>query len=123
NRTRCMTLDIHKRLEDSQKISVPVQTLNGLWRRAPTGAERRIHVRVATDDQAFVKIEGSSEQPVEARVLGVSKGGMRLRLPRLLAPGTLLHVSVGETEVVAEIRYCVAADGAYSAGIQFQNVA
>jgi hypothetical protein len=118
-----MTLDIHKRLEDSQKIAVPITTLNGLWRRAPTGRERRVHVRVPTDDIAQVRIEGSSDPWAEARVLDVSRGGMRLRIHRMLAPGTLLRVQLGETEVVAEVRYCVAAEGAYSAGVQFQNVA
>jgi len=127
-----MKHEAHKRLEDSQTISTQAAALNGLWRRSalrsPDGRDRRVHSRFSTDDSAQVSIVNSPEKPepegltMESRVVDVSRGGMRLRIPILLKPGTMIRVLLGDTEVVAEVRYCVAADGAHFAGVQVQNV-
>src|SRR5262245_10310510 len=113
--------DMCKRLKDSD-LSTTATLLTGLWRRgvhrAPDLVERRQHVRIPTDDLAQVTL---GEDCADVRVMDVSRGGMRLRSPQLLSPGTSVRVKLGDTEVTAVVRYCIAADGAYWAGVQVQT--
>jgi hypothetical protein len=122
-----MKLEAHKRLEDSQNISVPVAAITGLWRRGilrvPGNHDRRRYVRIPTDDTARVSVVGAAaSEPMEARVTDVSRGGMRLHMKQLLAQGTMLRVQLRDTGVLAEVRYCVAIDNAFTAGVQVQSV-
>jgi hypothetical protein len=122
-----MRLEAHKRLEDSQNLSVPVAAITGLWRRGilrvSGGHDRRRYVRIPTDDMAQVSVVGAAaSEPMEARVVDVSRGGMRLHIKHLLAQGTMLRVQLRETGVLAEVRYAVSTDGAYTTGVQVQSV-
>jgi hypothetical protein len=122
-----MKIEAHKRLEDSQNISVPVAAITGLWRRGilrmPGTHDRRRYVRIPTDDMAQVSVVGAAaSEPMEARVVDVSRGGMRLNIKQLLAAGTMLRVQLRDTGVLAEVRYSVASDGAFTTGVQVQSV-
>jgi hypothetical protein len=122
-----MKLEAHQRLEDSQNISVPVAAITGLWRRGilrvAGSPDRRRYVRIPTDDIAQVSVVGAAtSEPMEVRVMDVSRGGMRLRLLQMLSHGTMLRVQLRDTAVLAEVRYCVASNDVFVAGVQVHSV-
>jgi hypothetical protein len=122
-----MKLEAHQRLEDSQNISVPVAAITGLWRRGilrvAGSPDRRQYVRIPTDDVAQVSVVGAAtSEPMEVRVMDVSRGGMRLRLQQMLSHGTMLRVQLRDTTVLAEVRYCVPSKDVFVAGVQVHSV-
>ena len=125
-----MKPEARQRLEDSQNISVPVAAMTGLWRRGilrlPGAHDRRRYVRIPTDDAAQVSVIGAEGDPpsesMEARVVDVSRGGMRLRVKQMLAQGTMLKVQLRETGVLTEVRYCVPVVDGFDVGVKVQSV-
>ena len=108
--------------QDSSLGSV-VPTLRLLLRKG--AAERRGGRRVPTDDPARMKVlYPSGGKGAEVRVLDVSRGGLRLRLPEFLQPGTIIQIQLKSLIAEAEIRYCVQAEEAgFYAGVELQDVA
>ena len=88
----------------------------------PSG-ERRRHVRVPTDDAAMMRIV-QPQSPVRwiVRVVEVSKGGMRMRVPHRLAAGTLIQVHVKNTSVLAAVRHCARVKDEFHAGVEILHM-
>ncbi len=77
-----------------------------------------------TDDAAWMKVvQPPGAKGAEVRVLDVSQGGLKLRVPANLPPGTIVQIDLEGSVMLAEVRYCVRAELGFHAGVQLQNVA
>ena len=64
----------------------------------------------------------SEPRTFNARVLDVSKSGMRLKLSAPLTPGTLVQVELKSLVATGAVRHCRKAGEEYSMGIQLDAV-
>jgi hypothetical protein len=88
-----------------------------------TEDDRRSWARFPTDDAARMKVlKPLGAKAAEVRILDVSQGGLKLRVPTMLQPGSIVQVDLRSGVLVAEVRYCVRARLGFHAGIQLQNV-
>ncbi len=86
--------------------------------------ERRADPRHPVDEPATVKVLNPLQTAArfDARIVEMSRGGMKLRLPHSLMPGTLVQIRFQAKLALAEVRYCEAAGAEYYAGVRFQDV-
>jgi hypothetical protein len=86
--------------------------------------DRRKEPRYAADGWAKVVVPFLAE-PVTyaARVLDVSRGGMRLMLRAPLEPGTLLQIEMKSVVATGEVRHCRPEGEQYAVGVQLDEVA
>ena len=84
--------------------------------------ERRREGRFPADEVAKMKVLSPLGENSKVRVLDISKGGLKLRVPEQLQPGTLIQVHLKSAIAMAEVRYCVAAEQAFDAGLKFLDV-
>jgi hypothetical protein len=81
----------------------------GPFEERPSG-ERRLTVRLKTDELACLRVlNPASPDPIEIRVLNVSKGGFKLCVKQFLQRGTTVQIRHRETIAQGEVRYCVPA--------------
>src|SRR5690348_224856 len=79
--------------------------------------DRRTETRFPTYELAKMKILRPLGEGSEVHVLDVSKGGLKLRVPELLQPGTIIQVHLKAVIAMAEVRYCLATDDGFHAGL------
>jgi hypothetical protein len=85
-------------------------------------AERRRNRRVPSNDPAQIKlIPPTVSEPMEARILVVSKDGFKVEVPQLLEPGTTVQIIMKRIIAIAEVRYCIRVDQRYHAGVSIQD--
>lgn len=87
------------------------------------GPENRKSPRVETDDPAVLTIlkpERSSR--VKIRILNASKEGLKLEVSAALMTGAFVQVHVRDLFILAEVRYCIAADALFHAGVRIHDV-
>lgn len=86
--------------------------------------DRRTDVRHPSDQPATIKFLNpvQSSADVSARVLEISRGGLKLRVNRPLMPGTLVQIRFGGKLLMGEVRHCDPAGDEYHAGIRLQDV-
>lgn len=100
--------------------------LGGLSQRQmlkPSPAERRQSQRIPTNDPARVKLlHPSVSEPLPARILDVSKDGMKVELACALEPGTIVEVLFKRFLAIAEVRYSVQIGEVFHAGVLIQDV-
>jgi hypothetical protein len=120
-----MKPEAHRRLEDSGELQRPVMIMTGLWRRgylrAPDLRDRRRDIRIPTDEPAQLTASGGSQR-IEARILDVSRSGMRIGVDSRLPAGSIVTVHLRGSDVKAEVRYCRWEGDRYHAGLQVQTV-
>ena len=121
-----MNPQAYRRLEESQPLQRPLAIVSGLWRRGHLRAlqarERRRYIRIATDDRARMATLDAPNNPVDIRVLDVSRGGLRVATRTYFGPGTLVRVELGGTGVFAEVRHSALVDAAFHSGLEIQGV-
>jgi anti-sigma factor RsiW len=89
----------------------------------PSPAERRQSQRIPTNDPARVKLlHPTVSEPLPARILDVSKDGMKVELPCALEPGTIVEVLFKRFLAIAEVRYSVQVGEGFHAGVLIQDV-
>jgi hypothetical protein len=89
----------------------------------PSPAERRQSQRIPTNDPARVKLlHPSVSEPLPARILDVSKDGMKVELARALEPGAIVEVLFKRFLAITEVRYCVQIGEVFHAGVLIQDV-
>jgi hypothetical protein len=54
-------------------------------------------------------------------VLEVSKGGMKLRVPEALEPGTVVQIRLKDAFALAEVRYCIKVGTELHVGVRLQE--
>ena len=86
-------------------------------------SDRRKEPRYPTNGSARVLVPFLSEpQTFSARVLDVSKSGLRLKLNTPLAPGTLVQIELKSLVATGTVRHCKKDGEEYSMGIQLDAV-
>ena len=89
---------------------------------AAVEGERRAQPRVETDDPALLQVLNPFAAGAwDVRIVDVSDGGLRARTPRILAPGSLIKVQMRYSVACGDVRYCVAADDAFYAGVRLHD--
>jgi hypothetical protein len=86
------------------------------------GVERRKEVRVATHETAHMKVLQPLGATREIRVLDISRSGLKISLPEMLLPGTVIQIRLKAAVAFAEVRYCTPCHGEFHAGVRFQDV-
>lgn len=85
--------------------------------------ERRQNQRLPSNEAAAIKlIYPSVSEPLPARVLNESEGGIKLEVSLLLESGTTIEILRDRSIAIAEVRYCIRAGEAYHAGVSIQDV-
>jgi anti-sigma factor RsiW len=82
--------------------------------------ERRSDPRVPVDYPARLKLLDpvtSVGPPHEARVVEISRNGLRIRTTRFLIPKSLVQIRFNGKAMLAEVRYCIKAGPEYHAGL------
>ena len=87
-----------------------------------SGAERRLEVRIATDEPARMKVLQPLGPAIEIRVLDVSRSGLKISVPEMLAPGTVIQIHMKTAIAFAEVRYVSPCGDDLHAGVRFQDV-
>jgi hypothetical protein len=89
----------------------------------PSPAERRKSQRVPTDDPARIKLlYPAISEALPARILDVSKDGMKVELSQVLEPGATIEVLFKRFVAIAEVRYSIRVGDGYHCGVQIQDV-
>jgi hypothetical protein len=89
----------------------------------PSPEERRKSQRVPTDDPARIKLlYPAISEAVPARILDVSKDGLKVELSQVLEPGSTIEVLFKRFVAIAEVRYSIRVGDAYHSGVLIQDV-
>jgi PilZ domain len=67
--------------------------------------ERRKEPRFASSATVRVAGIGFPSREIEARVIDISRSGLRIRSAYLFAPGTRVQITMGKTVIKAQVRY------------------
>jgi PAS domain S-box-containing protein len=95
----------------------------GLAREGPR-AERRAHPRFATDEIASLEmVRPFSPFPRDARVVDISRSGLKLRTAEPLDPGMIVKLHFKDRVVPAEVRYCIPVARDFYVGVKIQEPA
>jgi hypothetical protein len=85
--------------------------------------EKRSDRRIPADEPAQLRLLSPfSPDFFSARILNISKNGVKVSLPIHLASGILVQVRYQQTIVFGEVRYCVRSGAEHFAGIKIQDV-
>jgi hypothetical protein len=79
-------------------------------------------VRIAIDEPARMKVLQPLGTNTEIRVLDVSRTGLKISMPELLPPGTVIQIHMKAAIAFAEVRYSAPCGDEYHAGVRFQDV-
>jgi hypothetical protein len=89
----------------------------------PPEFERRREPRIPTDAPAFVLVlnpVGYERRP--ARVLDISRNGLKITTGEFLPPGALIFVRFGGMHVVGSVRYCVGESPDFQMGVEISQM-
>ena len=85
-------------------------------------SERRAYPRIATDEPAVLQVLiPFSRDAWAARIVDVSRGGLRTHTPKPLQPGSLIRVKMQFSIACGDVRYCIPAESGYYAGIRLHD--
>jgi hypothetical protein len=85
------------------------------------GAERRGEIRTAVDMPAAIKLLDpltSTSPPQRARVIEISRNGMKLRAQRLMFLRTLIQIRVRDKMVLGVVRSCIQDGEEFQIGVR-----
>jgi len=84
--------------------------------------DRRREARVPTSDSASVQvINPPTLESLDVQVLDVSRNGLKISTAKFLKAGVVLRVQLRNAWIVGEVRYCVATDDGFCAGLYIQK--
>lgn len=114
-----------EKLTDEAKLVVQLATLSRQMEIADATEKRRAH-RIPTDTPALVRILSPfCADRFPARVLDVSKHGLRMCFARALLPGTVVQLHVKPLHILGEVRYSISADSGeatFLIGVEIEDV-
>ena len=84
--------------------------------------ERRGADRSPRDEAVSILVLHAPFVPVEGRILDESTSGMKLSMPRVLEPGTLLQIRSQNRFVLAEVRHCSLHDDGCHIGVEIKDI-
>ena len=109
---------------DAEKFVKQLADLSRQQRRGcETTEERRRDFRVPLDVSASLKaINPLSAERSAIRIIDASPGGLKLRVPEFLNPGTSIQIRLKRTIALAEVRYCHPVGTEFHVGVRLQDV-
>lgn len=94
----------------------------GAGEGASGSAEKRAYPRIATNEPASLQVLiPFSARVWDARIVDVSKGGLRTHTPEPLQPGSLIRVKMQFSIACGDVRYCIPVEGGYYAGVRLHD--
>ena len=88
----------------------------------PVWIERRRSMRFPTNDEAEVEVVADPPYTLSGFVRDASREGLRLALPKPLARGVQVKITLrGSPTLIGEVRYCRFAGTTYYAGIELAS--
>ena len=91
--------------------------------RTEPGKDRRREQRSHVDAPASRQpLDPATGRKSEIRVVDVSTSGLRLRVPELIEPGTVVQIRLRNTVATGEVRYCCPVGKQFDVGVQFKSV-
>jgi len=110
---RCRTRLAKSRTHIQQTGEVPSQA---------SYDERRRETRIPTNDSAPVQvISPATLECMDAKVLDVSRNGLKIGIPKFLTIGVILRVQLRTLWILGEVRYCVQTEDGFCAGLYIQD--
>lgn len=87
-----------------------------------TVAERRREVRTPVSETASIRLLSPLEpERVEARILDISRNGMKIFMQRPVAPGVIIQIRLRDTIVAGEVRHCLRVKDGFNVGLYIQD--
>ena len=87
------------------------------------GRERRREHRIPSNDPGSLQVlKPFSPEMHSIRIVEVSRGGLKLRVPNSLKPGTIVQIHSKTTIAIGEVRHCTAVDNEFYAGVKLAEV-
>jgi hypothetical protein len=85
--------------------------------------ERRKKRRIPTNDPAMLRILGPGHTGQRlVRILDVSEHGLKITSSEALPPGTIVHIRMEGSAVVAEVRHCSVTQTGFTAGLRVDSI-
>ncbi len=86
-------------------------------------SERRLNPRIPLQEPAsMTRLNPLIMERWRIHLLDISRGGLKLHVPHLLEPGTIVQIRLRAALVTAEVRYCIGAGAAFHAGVRTLDV-
>ena len=86
-------------------------------------SERRLNPRIPFHEPAsMTRLNPLMMERWPIHLLNISKGGLKLHVPHLLDPGTVIQIRLRAALVTAEVRYCLGAGTEFQAGVRTLDV-
>lgn len=82
--------------------------------------ERRNETRFSANDS--VSIQQLVDTQIKARIIDVSKNGLRICAPESIGLGTTVEIRIKATVAVGHVRYCIPVGEEFHLGIQLRDV-
>lgn len=86
-----------------------------------SNSNRRTGPRLPADQIVQVTLIGPNEINVIGQAVDVSPGGMRLLVGCPLEVGASLHIDLGSTSLMGEIRYCEPSGSGFAIGLRTEH--
>jgi PilZ domain len=84
--------------------------------------DRRSEARYATQDPAEIEILSGPSEPIYGTVIDVSRSGLRVALSQRIDRGEHVKVTLHDSVIFGEIRYCRSIAGTFHVGIRIQDL-
>jgi hypothetical protein len=89
---------------------------------APIKGEKRREPRQATDDPATLQVLAPfSNTVMDVRIVDVAAGGVKVRTPESLAPGSLVRLKMRYSVACGDVRYCLPSEQRFNAGVRLHD--
>ena len=109
------------KLAETERYISELRELGRLQRGNAT--EKRREHRIPAADQASMKmVYPEPGHRLDIKVIDVSRSGLKLCVPRFVAPGAVVQIQLPNLIATAEVRYCVRAGDEFHAGVEIQDV-
>ena len=85
--------------------------------------DRRGKRRFPSNDPAMLRILGPGHTGQRlVRIIDVSEHGLKITSAEPLPPGTMVHIRMEGSAVIAEVRHCSVTQTGFSAGLRVESV-
>jgi hypothetical protein len=87
-------------------------------------SEKRKETRYPTNESAEVRLLYTGRDPIRAKIVNVSRSGMRLEVASALPQGRRIEITTSSRKLVVfgEIRYCKGVSGGFHVGVLIEGV-
>ena len=92
-------------------------------RKGHVGPDRRSDLRsICTGDTVIDVLSPQKRHAVQARIIDVGTGSLKLSIPFFLSPGALLRIHLSDAVAEAEVRHCTCEVAEYHIGVRVEEI-